>query len=298
MPILPINPNQTMMRPKVKYVDVRFAIPEGATAGQVVSYRVHQLQTVEEGSVSSSVSSAGSNSIMARHGQPSYTFVPLAPNDEKETIRNANVFSPPASPFDFRKIAASPALTATTMDTSISEFSFRLDSRAGSSLSGGFISPISPSPTIQQSKICLPVTPRSELRRTPTPIPRKSPEQHPKKKSVPFERDIDAARRKKLKTEYVDPSQAFTLILMVPESHFLFLALCLFFSFVLVGDFYYRLCRFFKEGKICTHGPKCHFAHGEEELQVTKLMELHRNGIDVETYRTKPCLTWVTTGSW
>jgi hypothetical protein len=32
---------------------------------------------------------------------------------------------------------------------------------------------------------------------------------------------------------------------------------------------------------------------------MTKLMDLHKSGlIDIETYRIKPCLTWVQTGSW
>ena len=43
----------------------------------------------------------------------------------------------------------------------------------------------------------------------------------------------------------------------------------------------------------------CTYAHGEEELQMTKLVDLHEAGlVDMETYRTKPCLTWITTGSW
>ena len=43
----------------------------------------------------------------------------------------------------------------------------------------------------------------------------------------------------------------------------------------------------------------CTYAHGEEELQMTKLIDLHEAGlVDMNTYRTKPCLTWVATGSW
>jgi hypothetical protein len=32
---------------------------------------------------------------------------------------------------------------------------------------------------------------------------------------------------------------------------------------------------------------------------MTKLVDLHEAGlVDMETYRTKPCLTWICTGSW
>jgi hypothetical protein len=43
----------------------------------------------------------------------------------------------------------------------------------------------------------------------------------------------------------------------------------------------------------------CTYAHGEEELQMTKLLDLHEAGlVDMALHRTKPCLTWVATGSW
>lgn len=60
-----------------------------------------------------------------------------------------------------------------------------------------------------------------------------------------------------------------------------------------------ELCMYYVNNNHCPYGEGCTYAHGEEELQLTKLMDLHRAGLaDVETYRTKPCLTWVSTGSW
>ena len=59
-----------------------------------------------------------------------------------------------------------------------------------------------------------------------------------------------------------------------------------------------ELCTHYEAGKGCPFGERCTYAHGEKELQKTKLMDLQRAGLveDVETYRTKPCFTWVSTG--
>lgn len=61
-----------------------------------------------------------------------------------------------------------------------------------------------------------------------------------------------------------------------------------------------ELCNNFRNGKQCPFGVNCTYAHGEEELQKRKLVDLQRAGLieDIETYRTKPCWTWVATGSW
>lgn len=60
-----------------------------------------------------------------------------------------------------------------------------------------------------------------------------------------------------------------------------------------------ELCLHYTNKTICPFGNNCTYAHGEEELQLTKLIDLHRAGmVDIDTYRTKPCLTWVSTGSW
>ncbi|CAJ1942642.1 unnamed protein product [Cylindrotheca closterium] len=60
-----------------------------------------------------------------------------------------------------------------------------------------------------------------------------------------------------------------------------------------------ELCMHHRRGNDCPFGEKCTYAHGEEELQLTRLMDMQRAGLieDAETYRTKPCWTYVATGS-
>jgi len=60
-----------------------------------------------------------------------------------------------------------------------------------------------------------------------------------------------------------------------------------------------ELCRLFHSEKGCPFGEKCNYAHGEQELKYTKLLDLEMAGlVDIEIFRTHPCFTWVATGSW
>ena len=60
-----------------------------------------------------------------------------------------------------------------------------------------------------------------------------------------------------------------------------------------------ELCRNFMSGRGCIFGDKCNYAHGEHELKYTTLLDLQSAGlVDICTFRTHPCPTWVSTGSW
>lgn len=61
-----------------------------------------------------------------------------------------------------------------------------------------------------------------------------------------------------------------------------------------------ELCLFFSRGTACPFGPRCNYAHGEDELKYTKLVELSQAGLveDITTYRAHPCFSWVATGAW
>jgi Zinc finger C-x8-C-x5-C-x3-H type (and similar) len=60
-----------------------------------------------------------------------------------------------------------------------------------------------------------------------------------------------------------------------------------------------ELCMHIERGSTCPFGKDCVFAHSEEELRLTKLLDLVCAGmVDGETFRAKPCENWVSTGSW
>lgn len=60
-----------------------------------------------------------------------------------------------------------------------------------------------------------------------------------------------------------------------------------------------ELCMHIERGTNCPFGKDCVFAHSEEELRLTKLMDLVRAGMaNGETFRVLPCETFVATGSW
>ena len=60
-----------------------------------------------------------------------------------------------------------------------------------------------------------------------------------------------------------------------------------------------EMCMHYANGRPCPFGANCTYAHGEEELQMTRLLDLHKAGlVDLETYRTRPCLTFISTGAW
>ena len=60
-----------------------------------------------------------------------------------------------------------------------------------------------------------------------------------------------------------------------------------------------ELCMHIERGTVCPFGKECVFAHSEEELRLTKLLDLVRAGmVDGETFRVLPCETFVSTGSW
>jgi len=115
------------------------------------------------------------------------------------------------------------------------------------------------------SRICSPTFGTPPLFRPPTPQSRESPRPRtPTGRKSPFPKSNggaeDATRKTRIKTE---------------------------------------MCMHYLQNRPCPFASTCIYAHGEEELQMTKLIDLDEAGlIDVDTYRTKPCLTWVMTGSW
>jgi hypothetical protein len=60
-----------------------------------------------------------------------------------------------------------------------------------------------------------------------------------------------------------------------------------------------EMCESILKGVDCNFGSSCTFAHCESELELTTLREREKAGlIDIMTFRTRPCLDHVMTGSW
>ena len=67
------------------------------------------------------------------------------------------------------------------------------------------------------------------------------------------------------------------------------------------SDFLYKteLCLNFSKNVTCPHWPNCKFAHGTSELRsISPDCIESEMGIDISTYRTRPCFDYVATGSW
>jgi len=60
-----------------------------------------------------------------------------------------------------------------------------------------------------------------------------------------------------------------------------------------------EMCESILKGVDCNFGSSCTFAHCESELELTTLREREKAGlVDIMTFRTRPCLDHVMTGSW
>eukprot|EP00557_Chaetoceros_sp_GSL56_P003263 CAMPEP_0176499002 /NCGR_PEP_ID=MMETSP0200_2-20121128/12665_1 /TAXON_ID=947934 /ORGANISM="Chaetoceros sp., Strain GSL56" /LENGTH=229 /DNA_ID=CAMNT_0017897333 /DNA_START=470 /DNA_END=1159 /DNA_ORIENTATION=+ len=60
-----------------------------------------------------------------------------------------------------------------------------------------------------------------------------------------------------------------------------------------------ELCQSILKGIPCPFGNTCNFAHHTSELELTTLRQRAMAGmIDIHTYRSRPCINYVMTGSW
>jgi hypothetical protein len=222
-------------------------------------------------------SSSSSKSKSFHPAQSSYGFVPIS----HETPRESRPFSPPLSPYTYGQTSPSPSMMS-TMTTETFTSGKGLDR-----MSPAFFPAVYRPPTPQALTPASTSTPASASAsasavRPRTPTGRKSP--FVKSSSNGMNSPIfggsssssttnnnnnnnnnntdadDSVRKSRIKTE---------------------------------------MCMHYSNNRPCPFGVNCTYAHGEEELQMTKLLDLHHAGlVDVDTYRTKPCLTWVATGSW
>jgi hypothetical protein len=193
---------------------------------------------------------------------PASSFRPQSPYGfvpiSHETPRGGRPFSPPMSPYNYGHASPSPSVMS-TMTTETFTSGKALDK-----MSPAFFPSVFRPPTPQDPNSTTAVT---VAVRPKTPTGRKSytgftsPTNSTTTTSNTMSNlDDDSVRKSRMKTE---------------------------------------MCMNYANNRPCPFGAHCTYAHGEEELQMTKLLDLHQAGlIDVDTYRTKPCLTWVATGSW
>ena len=61
-----------------------------------------------------------------------------------------------------------------------------------------------------------------------------------------------------------------------------------------------EMCKSIMQGEVCQFQDKCKYAHSRNELSHQTLVERRDAGLigDLTTFRTRPCLDHVMTGSW
>jgi hypothetical protein len=178
-----------------------------------------------------------------------------------EEGRQQRFVSPCPSPYDFRKPEPSPSMMSVATETTVETLGMTL----GSSMSPSTVS-MTPPPLYRPNPYARDSNSHASWSRPPTPNMFRVSSPRPKTptngRKSPFAKSCDdeASRKTRIKTE---------------------------------------LCMHYVGGTPCPWGANCVYAHGEEELQMTRLLDLLDAGLlDVETYRTKPCFAWVMTGSW
>ena len=229
----------------------------------------------------------------ARQVSPRHTFVPLRQHSSSTFLDAANknrAFffesddTPPVSPpFEMKKVSPTPTvLTVTTLDSAGSSFS--MSSEEKSSL------PYIPTRPSEMSSLqrALWIPPRSIAVCQIMNSGRATPSRHLSGLSGSFS---PAGKYSPTGSYSPAPSPASRKALFSPArvEH----------DPIRKSRLKTEMCLHFINNTSCPFGANCTYAHGEEELQLTKLMDLHEAGlVDVATYRTVPCLTFVSTGSW
>jgi hypothetical protein len=58
------------------------------------------------------------------------------------------------------------------------------------------------------------------------------------------------------------------------------------------------MCDHILNHRKCPHGSECKFAHSKEELRIETYRTASLWGLCPDTYRSRPCLDFVSTGKW